>query len=977
MKPSRLAPSVPMHMKTRGSQKALSVMSGSVSGDSRRSSISRSLNGVGQSGDDIDQPAKRQRLSRESSIRRSSHSSNSSDGKASISKTPKLATFSTTTESISSAKRKHSDADDDDQDQQPVDDTKAATTQQDEAADSQFLDVPLRKRLGRPPKKSKITPVVSDNAAPPAKRPPGRPPRLGRLPLGRQVSERMAQRIPGRRRKPNPDAELEADLGRLAELRRNYRILAKMVKPAIAELAERAITDIENDPEAHKRTPQYQLVQDELDARFNQRIALIEREYQLKVQYERKVVMTEEECIRMNFQVCLTRRFHCECGLTASKRTIRDIQEKYITESKHQMMESIRCMEAVEDNEATEDEVRHLGDDLKVLLLFIIIDSYQSEPEDGPATPRSLLRDVSRSVFPIETERKWKALEARAGVAKLLEIYAPGLVEDMRRYEQANRQNEERADVELENIRKLASATTVVDATTGVSGIGNSAMNALAELSTRLLEVEPQVSNQGKPTLPAPNEASSSGVKAQAMREHPTISTQPVETTFPSRVSSSGATSEAVMRQLLSPAKPPDTLPTPTLPSLDYSSLRIRENTRLSVEPMKALPPLPKDSSVVKKHGEDEFAERRLRLDQGRDGENNPSTTTTRTAWQATSSTGKYGDSATSPLHTSRVITSNGGSPSLSHPIQQAMGSLDGAREDSALTNYQRPIQPLRPGGLAPLHTSPRGANMDFTISNHPGGATGLGKQTTPVLSPVAKSTGRAQSIVAKAIPPASPYVSPYGPMNEQARPHIAVSTTQAMSVAQQLTRPSPTQVTGAAQIPTGQAQQPQQVPPTRRRELRPAPSPAMAPPLVYPRYPQDSYFGAPAYGYPEAEAGPHGRTPEGFYGYVPPYDPMGGQGYYPSGPYMPPPQVQPLQYPTYLMYNPPPTQSASPGQPSPHQQGPAHLQPAFAGQPRIAPSHTIHSAPVPPPQRPLTFQYYQPPGGNQPGPSQSEQSRR
>jgi hypothetical protein len=301
MKPSRLAPSVPMHMKTRGSQRALSIVSGSASGDSRGSSISRSLNGVGQSGDDIDQPAKRQRLSRESSIRRSSHSSNSSDGKVSISKTLKLATFSTTPESISSAKRKHSDVD---LDQQPVDTDNATTTQQDETANTQFSDAPLRKRLGRPPKKSKISATISNNAVPVVKRPPGRPPRPGRLPISRQVPERVAQRIPGRRRKPNPDAELEADLGRLAELRRNYRVLAKMIKPAMCELAERSITSIENDPEFHKQNSQYQLVQDELDARLNQRIALIEREYQLKVQYEKKSMEIEEECIRMNFEVC-------------------------------------------------------------------------------------------------------------------------------------------------------------------------------------------------------------------------------------------------------------------------------------------------------------------------------------------------------------------------------------------------------------------------------------------------------------------------------------------------------------------------------------------------------------------------------------------------------------------------------------------------------------------------------------------------
>jgi hypothetical protein len=110
--------------------------------------------------------------------------------------------------------------------------------------------------------------------------------------------------MPGRRRKPNPDAELDADLGRLAELRRNYKVLARIVKPAICELAERSIADIENDPEAHKQSSQYQLVQHELDARLNQRIALIGREYQLKVQYEKKSLAIEEECIRMNFEVC-------------------------------------------------------------------------------------------------------------------------------------------------------------------------------------------------------------------------------------------------------------------------------------------------------------------------------------------------------------------------------------------------------------------------------------------------------------------------------------------------------------------------------------------------------------------------------------------------------------------------------------------------------------------------------------------------
>ncbi|KAH0536218.1 hypothetical protein FGG08_006900 [Glutinoglossum americanum] len=940
MKPSRLAPSVPMHMKTRGSQKALSVMSGSVSGDSRRSSISHSLNGVGQSGDDIDQPAKRQRLSRESSIRRFSHSSDSSDDKVSISKSPKLATFSTT-ESISSAKRKHSDADDDDQDQQqPVDTNDTTTTLRDETENAQFLDPPLRKRLGRPPKKSKVTPTISDNGVPQAKRPPGRPPRLGRLPLSRQVSERV-QRMPGRRRKPNPDAELDADLGRLADLRRNYRVLAKMAKPAISELAERTITTIENDPEAHKKCSEYQLVQEELDARLNQRIALVEREYQVKVQYEKKSLAIEEECIRMEFE----RKFY-------------EIQEKYITEAKHLMMEAIRHMEATEDHEATEDE-------------FGIVDAYQSEPEDEPASPRSLLRDVSRSVFPIETEKKWKALEARAGVAKLLETYAPDVVEDMKRHELDSYQDESRAGIDQENIRKLTSATAIVDANASIHRIGVSAMDALAELSTRLLETEDQILDKGKLEPPIPNGVPNSGAKLHAPQEHSAVSAQPIETVAPGKdTAPSNATPESVTKPVLS-ARPSDPLPTSAVPPSEHGFLANRGDARLLVEPAKAIPP-PRDVSKTKKYGEDEPAERKLRPGQGQVGES-PSTTTTATSWQGTGPD-KHGDPVVSPLRTPKIITLDRGSSILNTPIQPTTRNLEGIHEGPPPANYQRSAQPLRQSGLVPLHVSPRTANMDSAVGS-PIGALGSGKQAPPAISSITKSSvGKAQSIMSSSIPPPPPYVSPYGPMSEKARTHSA-ATSQTAPVAQQLTRPNPAQATGPMQVPPAQVQQLQHAPPARRRELRPAPNPSIPAPVVYPRYPQDNYFSNTAYGYPETETSPLGRTPETFYGYVPPYDPTGGQVYYQNGPYLHP--VQPVQYPAYLIYNPPSTQPIPPTQPGPHQQGIAPLQPTFAGQPRIAPNHTAHSTPAPPPQRPLTFQYYQPPGGNQSGPSRDEQSRR
>jgi hypothetical protein len=574
-------------------------------------------------------------------------------------------------------------------------------------------------------------------------------------------------------------------------------------------------------------------------------------------------------------------------------------------------------------------------------------------------------------VFPIETEKKWKALEARGRVAKLLEVYAPNLVEDMKRHELNSYQSEGRSNIELENIRKLTSATTVVNATTGANTIGVSAMDALAELSTKLLETEAPVSAQGKPVLPVPNGASLPGAKPQVSWEHSAAPEGLEVGTSRKDISPSNVTAGAAMKPTAKPLDIPYT--SPTARRFDYAFGNF-EDVRSSAELVKATP-TPKDMHKARNH-EGEFAERRMWQEQGQGAE--ISSITAIGMSQQGSVTSRYGNSVTSPLRTSRPTNSDGGLPAINTPAQPATGSLEGYREGSILMNYPRLVQPHRQSGLAPLHTSPRALNMDSAMGSPTRGTLGQGKQASLALSPIARSTGKAQPIPGSGIPPIAPYVSPYGPMNEQARGHNA-ATVQVMPVPQQLTRPNLAHGTGPAQILPSQAPQLQQAPPARRRELRPAPNPTMPHP-IYSRYQHENYYSTPVYGYPEAEASPLGRVPEGFYGYVAQFDPTGGQGYYPNGPYLHP-TLQPLQYP-YLMYNPPTAQPVPPSQPGQHQQAPAPLQPAFAGQPRIAPNHTAHSTlvpppPPPPPQRPLTFQYYQPPSGNQPGPPQNEQSRR
>ena len=640
----------------------------------------------------------------------------------------------------------------------------------------------------------------------------------------------------------------------------------------------------------------------------------------------------------------------------------------------------------------------------------------QSEPEDGLATPRSLLRDTSRSVFPIETEKKWNALEARGRVAKLLEAYAPGLVEDMKRHELSSYQYEDRPRVDLENIRKLASATTVVNAAAGPI-TGASAMDALADLSTKFFGVNDPVLDQGKPIPPIPNGASLLAAKPQVPRHHSLMPAQPLE--IPTLGKEMAPSSVAAGAAAKLRARPLDTLSIPPIARrLEYSSFGSFENIRSST-----VVAVPKDAPKGGKH-EGEFLGREIRVEQGQNAEGLSSITMSTP--QQGIITGKHSNPMMSPLRTSRSVNSEGSSSATNTPIQPTMGNLDGFHDESTLANYQRAVQPRRQSGLVPLHNSPRALNIDSIIGSPTRGTVGQGKQTASTLSPIAKSTSKAQSITGSAIPPVIPYVSPYGQINEQTRGHGAANI-QVLPGAQQLARPNLAQATGPAHVLPNQTQQLQQAPLARRRELRPAPNPTIPAP-IYSRYPPENYYGNPVYGYSETETSPIGRVPEGFYGYPAPFDPTGGQGYYPNGPYLHQ-TLQPLQYP-YGMFNPsaaqpvPPSQSVQ-HQQAPHQQAqhqqtqhqqaqhqpaqhqqvqhqqvqhqqvqhqqvqhqqvPAHLQPAFATHPRIAPNHTTHSAgvppapPLPPPpsQRQLTFQYYQPPGGNQPGPTQNEQPRR
>lgn len=106
------------------------------------------------------------------------------------------------------------------------------------------------------------------------------------------------RRLPGRKRQPNPDINIEADLRRQLQLKTNYRAVAKALKPILAELAKRAIEEIKEDDEAYKRHEQYETVSRQLKTRLQERLANLNESYRLKRKYAEDALQTDQIAIR-------------------------------------------------------------------------------------------------------------------------------------------------------------------------------------------------------------------------------------------------------------------------------------------------------------------------------------------------------------------------------------------------------------------------------------------------------------------------------------------------------------------------------------------------------------------------------------------------------------------------------------------------------------------------------------------------------
>lgn len=147
---------------------------------------------------------------------------------------------------------------------------------------------------------------------------------------GNQAPTKATRRLPGRRRAPHPNNSIEADLRRQLSLKMGYRAVARALKPILAELAERDVEEIERNPRYHKQHEEYQRIVDFLDSNLEEKLASLNREYEIKIAHLERVKEAEEHIFKNQCGVS-TARDETPLAFTDGSRTRCEICRRIIS----------------------------------------------------------------------------------------------------------------------------------------------------------------------------------------------------------------------------------------------------------------------------------------------------------------------------------------------------------------------------------------------------------------------------------------------------------------------------------------------------------------------------------------------------------------------------------------------------------------------------------------------------------------------
>ncbi|KAH7073862.1 hypothetical protein BKA63DRAFT_41768 [Paraphoma chrysanthemicola] len=344
---SRLLPSVPFQMTTRRGAKTASAGPSSASSGSRRSS----LNDVAQSQEapsdfEDERPAKRSRTSTDSGSPQMSNGSFDNKTPMNGTQTPELLkpvpdATSTAPKTAGKKRRASDNSSQSSKTLNPRSNGVLTRTQSD--VSEQQPRRKKRKTAGTPAESADQPPELTD-----ASTAPNSPEQLpdvdgsqslqNVLPTNGDAPAKPGRRLPGRRRQPHPDINIETDLRRQLNLKMSYRSLAKVQKTLLEELSNRTIKNLEHDSDYHKKCPEYAPLMALLQQRRDSRVDQIDAFRTYRLEQLQRVRVAEERIQKEQY----INRF-------------RDLQDDFLLQCYHRMKRIEREMKGEEAN-ATDDE---------------------------------------------------------------------------------------------------------------------------------------------------------------------------------------------------------------------------------------------------------------------------------------------------------------------------------------------------------------------------------------------------------------------------------------------------------------------------------------------------------------------------------------------------------------------------------------------------------------------------------------------
>lgn len=307
-------------MTTRGAAKAASNHTSSAASSVANSSSRRSsLNDVAQFGDDQfhvedERPAKRSRVSTDSGSTSDSTGSVTDQIPVIETQTPeesKPMSRAASNASKTSNKKRRASGD---------------SSQSSKTVSARANGVPTRSESDvsdKQPrrKKRKTTETEPEPAEPPpeltdASTAPGSPEQMPEIQSTQSLQNvlptanvdapaKATRRLPGRRRQPHPDVNVETDLRRQLNIKMSYRSLAKIQKSLLEELSNRTTNNLENDPEYHKQCPEYPGLMAALDNYRQGRLNQVHAERRLKLEQLERLRIAEEHIQKQQYIVSL------------------------------------------------------------------------------------------------------------------------------------------------------------------------------------------------------------------------------------------------------------------------------------------------------------------------------------------------------------------------------------------------------------------------------------------------------------------------------------------------------------------------------------------------------------------------------------------------------------------------------------------------------------------------------------------------